>query len=373
MHVSGNIKHMQAACLVGGGVAFGVSALMAWKFGSSMSWAHGVALVVACFVAAVIVPMGRYIKSFGVNVRTIQAATVFFLALEFLSHLGYTFGMRDRLSVEAGAQTVAYEAVQDNLKSEKVNVDLWRNQKVALEKERTSMVAASPWATTLTTDALRKQVTDLDSKIVEETKGGRGGRAKGCKQVCEQLKDERTAVEKQIAALEKIDVVTNRLAELDKQIEATQRIIDTKVATATTTKKGHSVAKAQTEAFAEVGLLFTTLDADAAFGKGDKSVAQKIADYVIGTMMAIGATLAPSALLYFGMFAPAARRKDDIETVENPHHSPVSAPGNRNDETRAYPSHPTVTFSRMTAGDINRAKVQDLLDRLPGRIEAKAA
>lgn len=291
MHVSGNIKHMQMACLVGGLIAFGVSAVMAWRFGASMSTPHGVALVVACFAAAVIVPMKRYIAGFGINGRTIQAATVFFLMLEFLSHLGYTFGMRDKLSVEAGAQTVAYEAVQDNLKSEKANVDLWRKQ---LEE----LTAQNAWSTSVTADALRAQLANANLAIDLEAK------RKGCKEKCLARTKERDDLAARIAVAERVD-------DLNKRIEATQRVIDSKVQTATTTKVGHSVAKAQTAAFAEVGLLFTTLDADAAFGKGDKSIAMKVSDYVIGVMMAIGATVAPSVLLYFALFTPPGMRRDD--------------------------------------------------------------
>lgn len=245
--------------------------------------------------------------------------------------LTYSAGMRHGEIKTAVVQNTRYDSAQDAVKEESGNLVIWRDQKVALQAERAAMVAATPWATTLTADALRKQVADLDVKIAEETKGNRGRKA-GCKQVCEQLKDERTNVEKQIAGIEKLDVVTAKIAELDARIAATQNVLDGKRKVASTTEHKMSLNEEVAKITAQLVKLM--------FGHDPKSAIET--DEVSMRYATLGsAGLGSLALLIMapvGFFLAGRRRlkTDDDQSAD----TPVSDLGNRTPEASAYPNPP---------------------------------
>jgi len=291
---STDIKQMQRACLAAAFVALGISGYMAWEFGSSISRSHGVALVVACFLASIIWTFRKIITDAGVKGRWITVAAVFFVGLELMSHLGYTFGMRDKQVVEAGAQTVAYRATQDNLTSHRTNLDMWRTQLADLQARNKAIASKNNgWLITVDPVAMQSQLDAMDQKIANEAARVR------CADKCEALKTQRGQLAALISAVKEENDLTTR-------IDATQRIVDNAVTKATTTKIGHSTTKAQNNAFGELLRLASTFSADEAFEPEAraKSMSERIADLLIGTMMAIGATGAPALLFYFAFFAP---------------------------------------------------------------------
>ena len=109
---------------------------------------------------------------------------------------------------------------------------------------------------------------------------------------------------KEKAALEERIAIAERASDLSKRIEATQRILDTKVNTASTTKVGHSTVKAQQDSFAQLLMLASGADAEQALQPNE--VAKSLADKLIGLLMAVGATALPSIAFYIAFFgAPA--------------------------------------------------------------------
>jgi hypothetical protein len=282
-------RQVQRIFLAVGAVGIVASVYMAWKFGSSISNAHGVALVTACIVAAFIFPARKLLNPGKTGSAVLMVAGTFFVALEFMSHLGYTFGMRERQQVEASAQTNVHQIVNKSLKSEETNLALWRDQLSKLQAE-------NAWAATVNPDGLKSELDTLRNRIEEEKKGKRGRKA-GCGQECERLQNAANALEARIAIASKAD-------DLSKRIEATQRVLDTKVNTATTTKTGHSTVKAQQDSFAQLLLLASGTDAEEALNPNE--VAKNLADKFIGFLMAIGATALPSIAFYIAFFgAPA--------------------------------------------------------------------
>ncbi len=246
--------------------------------------------------------------------------------------LTYSAGMRHGEIKTAVVQNTRYASAQDAVKEESSNLVIWRDQKIALQKERELMVAATPWATTLTADALAKQIADLDVKIAEETKGGRGGRAKGCKQVCEQLKDERTNVEKQKAGIEKLDVVTAKIAELDARIASTQNVLDSKRKVASTTESKTSLNEEVAKTTAQLVKLMTGYDPKSAIETDDVSMRYA----TLGSAGLGSLALLIMAPVGFFLAGRRRRRKDDNDTPDHP----VSDLGNRNPEPRAYQDTP---------------------------------
>lgn len=279
MHVPLTFDTIRRVAFTCGCLGLFASLYMTWTFGYSISVAHGVGLAVTTIIAAIAAPAARFIRQRSGRVGGIAAtlAAVFFVGCEFVGDLGYTFGMRDRQQVLAGAQTVAYTAVQDNLTSERENIRMWREQLADLKaRNRAHADRNSGWLVSVDPRAMQEQMEALDLLISNEAARVR------CAQRCEALKKQRADLAAAIA---------NAKAEndLSGRIEATQRVIDAKVKTASTTKVGHSTAKAQNASFAHLALIATG-DLEAA--PDEKSAA--LVGIVIGLLMAVAATVLPT-------------------------------------------------------------------------------
>jgi hypothetical protein len=304
-----------------GCIALLVSCVMTWKFGNSFSFIHGVGLVTVTLAAAFLFPAKRMITEMGVG-RFGQGALAvvgcFLIALELFADLGYTIGMRDKQIVESGAQTVAYNTVQENMISEKANLDMWRKQLADLKSQ-------NAWAATVTATGLRAQLESAQKAIDLEAA------RKGCKTKCLELMKQKGSLEERIATLERTD-------DLAKRIEATQRILDRKVEAAPATKIGHSTVKAQVD-FVSKGYLLAFGDGDAKSALNPDAVTMTVADWVIGFAIALGATFLPTTAFYIAFFGaapaqaarPAARTTPATASV--PTIQPIAQPTRSTHET----------------------------------------
>ena len=265
-----------------GAVGLLISCAMTFKFGYAMSWLHAVALVTVTVMAAFIFPAKRFLREFGAigPARIVGILGVFFIALEFYSHLGYTVGMRNKATLEATVQTAAYKNTQDALESEKTNLAFWRKQLTDLKQQ-------NAWTATVTADGLRASLEAADKKIELETRRG------GCKRKCLVLMEDKANLEARIATAEKVE-------DLSKRIEATQRILDGKTEKAVTVKAGFSAASAQTDWMGKIYLLGTGTDAKDALNPDD--VTLTVTDIVIGFFIALGATMLPTTAFFFAFF-----------------------------------------------------------------------
>lgn len=272
-----------------GVVALFASCVMTFKFGYSFSAIHGLGLLMVTIAAAFIFPAKRFIEETGVG-RTgkffLGLIGAFLIGLELFGDLGYTIGQRDKQMVESGAQTVAYNTVQDNMVSEKTNLAMWREQLASLK-------AQNAWAATVTATGLRAQLESAQKAIDLEAA------RKGCKTKCLELMKTKASLEERIATLEKTD-------DLSKRIEATQRILDRKVEAAPATKIGHSTVKAQVDFVSKGYLLLTGDSAEKALTPD--AVTMTVADWVIGFAIALGATFLPTTAFYIAFFAPASAK-----------------------------------------------------------------
>lgn len=280
MHIATDFRTIQKIFLGIGTVGLASSFVMTWKFGHSISVVHGFGLAAVTLAAAFVFPARKFINDLGIKSRWLTVAAIFCIGLEFIGDLGYTFGMRDKQVVEATAQTVAYKAVHKVAEDESTNLALWRKQLSDLE-------AQNAWATTVTADGLRAQLASADKAIELETKRG------GCKAKCLALMQDKAKTEEKIAVAEKV-------TDLTKRIEATQRILDGKTTTAVNTTVGHSTTKAQSSAFARVGLLLSGNNATESLNPDEVSLT--LADMFIGLLMAIGATALPTLCFYIAFF-----------------------------------------------------------------------
>ena len=283
MHaVPANWQTLQRIFLALGAVGLLISCAMTFKFGYAMSALHAVALVLVTVMAAFIFPARRFLKEFGATgaAKIVGILGCFFICLEFYSHLGYTVGMRNKATLEATVQTAAYKNTQDALESEKTNLAFWRKQLTDLKQQ-------NAWTATVTADGLRASLEAADKKIELETRRG------GCKRKCLVLMEDKANLEARIATAEKVE-------DLSKRIEATQRILDGKTEKAVTVKAGFSAASAQTDWMGKIYLLGTGTDAKDALNPD--AVTLTVTDIVIGFFIALGATMLPTTAFFFAFF-----------------------------------------------------------------------
>lgn len=293
MHVATDFRTIQKIFLGIGTVGLCSSLVMTWKFGHSISVVHGFGLAAVTLAAAFVFPARKFINELGIKSRWLTVAGVFCIGLEFVGDLGYTFGMRDKQVVEAGAQNVAYSLVQKSVASETANLDMWRSQLADLKKRNADQASKNKgWLVTVDPIAMQSQLDAMDQKIANEAKRVR------CAQKCEDLKTQRGQLAAMISSAKEENDLTSR-------IDATQRIIDEKTKTALGTNVGHSTTKAQSNAFARIGLLMTGNAATDSLNPDEISLT--LADMFLGLLMAIGATALPTLCFYIAFFGHDAK------------------------------------------------------------------
>lgn len=255
-----------------------VSTLMVFKFGYAMSILHAVSLALVSLAVAFIFPAIEFMKRAGQvwGARMLMIVGAGFFCLELFSHLGYTLGQRTHSTDAAVVQTVAYEARQEQLRSNRANLEMWRRQLADLK-------AANAWAATVSADGLRAQLDAADEAIRQEERRG------GCGPRCLALKQQKGNLENRIAVSEQVN-------DLSKRIAATQHLVDRYTEVAVETKTGFSPVKAQTDFVSQLYLLATTSEAEKAL-KPD-SVTLTVSQILIGFMLALGMTVLSPAAFY---------------------------------------------------------------------------
>jgi hypothetical protein len=241
MHALNDIDKIRKVALYVGIVSLTVACLMTFKFGYAMSQLHAVSLALLTVAGSIIFPYARHLRSTGsTKALTYVALGAMFLAVEFFSHLGYTVGTRVMETENTGVQNAVYQHNQDALASETANIDMWRTQLAELQKQ-------NAWTASVTADGLRAQLASAQKAVDLEAARG------GCKSKCLALMDKKADLEARIATTEKVE-------DLTKRIEATQRLIDKKLAEANTTEFKTSSVVAQTSFVAQ--LVTQDLDPD---------------------------------------------------------------------------------------------------------------
>jgi hypothetical protein len=222
-----------------------VSCAMSFAFGSSMSYAHAIALCLLTISVALLWPYVDHLWNTGSKVPAVVvgALAVMFTIAEFGSHMGYTVGHRVRDTQETGVVNATYKQAQESLASEKQNLQLWRDQLAKLQEQYA-------WAPTVSADGLRAKLASHDKAIALETARG------GCKGKCLTLMKAKADTEEKIA-------IAEQATDLKKRIEATQRILDRKGETAKTTEFKTSKIVNQTNFAAQLWTANIEPDAEA--------------------------------------------------------------------------------------------------------------
>lgn len=227
----------------------------------------------------------------------------------FEQQITYSAGMRHGEIQHTNIVNAKHKGAQLNVEENRTNLTLWQGQLAKLEAERADAVKSNPWLTTTKATALRAQLPVLDEKIANEIAGGRGGRPKGCKAVCESLKDEKNKIEGQIAAAEKLEGATAKIAELTTKIEATKKVLDDARTIADTTEHKDSLNLSVAK--------FTSQIVNIARGASPQDAID--ADEVLiryATLASAGlGSLALLIMAPVGFFLAGRRRKDEDEST----------------------------------------------------------
>lgn len=219
-----------------GCAALPVAGWMAFCYGLSMSLPHAFFLVLLTFSGSFIFPYAGHLRDNNQKRALLYMLIgIAFLSGEYFTHLGYTVGTRVMNTEQTGVQNAAYKVNQDTLASETQNLAMWRDQLAKLK-------AQNEWATTVTADGLRAKIVPMDESIRQETARG------GCGPKCLSLTEQKAAIEDQVAVAERVD-------DLTKRIDATQRVIDKKAKLANSTEFKTSAVVAQTDFIAQLATL----------------------------------------------------------------------------------------------------------------------
>lgn len=239
MHSAISETTLRKAALYVGLAALVAGIGMAFEYGRAMSMLHAVSLGLLAVAVSIAFVASELFRGYNRNgfALVCTVAGIAFSVGEYGTHFGYTVGSRVADSQQTAVQNAKYEAVQKNRDSEVSNLAMWKDQLAKL-------VEQNAWAPTVKADAMRNELSTLRQRVEEEKQGKRKRKA-GCGDECERLQNEANDLEKRIG-------IAEQAADLSKRIEATQRIIDKKVETASTTDFHSSKIVNQTAAFAQL-------------------------------------------------------------------------------------------------------------------------
>lgn len=204
-----HLTFLRRVSLYVGVIGLIVAALMTFKFGASMSILHAVGLCLLTVAGSVIWPVIKHTwdaKSF--QTWAMVTAGVLFLGVEYFSHLGYTVGTRVGEAQQVGVHNAKFDDTRESLKSDRENIEIWK-------KQLADLAAQAPWAVTVKAEAMRGELEAMEKAIELETARG------GCKSKCQRLMTKKGELETRIGMVETAN-------DLNKRIEATQRVIDGK-------------------------------------------------------------------------------------------------------------------------------------------------
>lgn len=334
-----------------------VDASIAAQYGRSMSLLHaaGFAIVALCFCIFPDAAVLEARKKNWAGALGIAAACIPLGIGSFQSHIGYGAAIRLGDIQQTGFQHAKLDMAKSSVKSEEANIAMWREQLADLKKRNADIMAKNGgWVTSTDPTAAKKQLEAIDTKIENEAK-----RVK-CGAKCEALKVERGNLSAYIANLTKEE-------ELTGQINATQKIVDAKMATVANTGYQSSTVVNQNDTFAKLWnvaasrLGYATMTDEQVLNP--TTFQRDIANTVTAGSASLNFMIAgPMLMLLAGLnriagavaHVPPAKRQ---ETADSANSAPVSSP--------------VVNLSRVTVGDINREKLRLLLDR--GQPQAIAA
>ena len=282
-----------------GAVALFVDAAIAAKYGWTQTALHaagfGLCAIFFAFLpdqAALMWEQRKRLASLAVWMICIPLG-----AMAYWSHLGYGAGVRVGDIQQTGVQNSLHKAVNANADSERANLDAWK-------KQLASLMEANAWAATVKADGLRAQLESHDKAIELETARG------GCKAKCLGLMKEKAKLEERIATVE-------QASDLSKRIEATQRILDTKLAKAEKTEFKSSSVVNQVSVAGQLYLAFSGAKPE------DTLEPDRVTTSYANILITAGGSLAFMLMAPLGFYVAGRNRKHVLSMPIEINHAPM--------------------------------------------------
>jgi len=248
----------------------------------------------------------------------IGVAGLIFTSMDVVSNFGSIAWQRTTDITEASMQQIRHDDTRSMVADNAATLQVMMQQ-------RDKLLAENAWAGTVTADALRGQLAELEAAADREAARG------GCGPKCEAIKA------RIIDTTERIGIVEQR-TDLQSRIEAAQRSVDKLRTAAAKVEKPVSAVSTQNTVFASIvtGSLKPSEDSQHWTNQG------------LGLVIAIFFSFGSMGAAFLGMDSPHARRKDDTFTPAHPApSSPSTQPAQpRQTSTAASPGlagHPART------------------------------
>lgn len=262
--------------------AISVDAAISFEYGYSMTLWHGAgfALVAIAFAVLPDAASMEWSKGKRAGAAFIGLACIPLGVVGYQSHVGYGSGVRLGDMQQTGFHQAKYEAVSDGLKSERANLDMWRQQLADLKKRNAELLERNHgFAIVVDPIAVKEQIAAADKAIALETARG------GCKAKCQALMEKKAELLSRKASLEQENDLTSR-------IEATQRLVDGKAKAVADTGVKPSTVVNQNEAFARLWKVYNGAKPEDAI-KADAVTAQFVNIAITGAGSLAFMLLAP--------------------------------------------------------------------------------
>jgi hypothetical protein len=240
---------------------------------------------------------GRYVAG---GVVALLCVPIGLQALQ--NHVTYSAGVRYGDIKLTSFHNVKLDNATDSLKSEHANIGMWRDQLKDLKARNATILERNKgWAVTTNPEAMKEAKEAIEKAIANETARG------GCKQKCEALMRQRNDLN---AAIEGI----KRENDLTSQIDATQRVIDSKSAAVATTGRKVSIVENVANINAQITKLLTGHSASDVMKVSDDDIAYaNMGSAGLGSLVLM--ILAPLAMFLAG------RRRIKTGTPHAPSHN----------------------------------------------------
>lgn len=300
--------------------ALAVDAAISFKYGWTQTSIHaaGFALLAVFFAflpdqAALMWERRKFFASL-----TMWAVTGCIGTMAFWSHLGYGAGVRVGDIQQTGVQNSIHKAVNANADSERANLDAWK-------KQLATLMEANAWAATVKADGLRAQLDSHDEAIRQEEKRG------GCGPKCLGLKQAKGKLEERIATVE-------QASDLTKRIEATQRILDAKLAKAEKVEFKSSSVVNQVSTAGQLYLAFSGAKPE------DTLEPDRVTVSYANLIITAGGSLAFMLMAPIGFFIAGRNRRSSDDELAVIAHKPASP-------QPAAPAKPIILRETITEKD----------------------
>lgn len=215
-------------------VMIGVDAGISYQYGLKQSELHawafaGIAVAFALF-PDVAVTEARKGNWWGAGAMSFVAVVTAGIIAQ--SHLGYGGGIRMAAIQDNSARLSLAADVRGGATSEAKNINTLRLALDTATKERDDLKEANPWSTATTAPALEAEIANAEGDHVFK-------RSKQCKDVtlpesrayCDRL----TATRTRLAAIKQLNAASDRMDQLQRQIETAQARLDKRTAEAAET------------------------------------------------------------------------------------------------------------------------------------------